>query len=193
MLLLTVLLLSSCGGAPPASGPIDYPIQPNPSWIKASPPGSAPVREEPHPDIVKQFGRPGAPIAAIRAAASCEDFVGSKLYDGFDLEVQPVGPDGEPVKKLGHLSVIVYQFRASTLSGMGRELMRWHVPASKMVPLWTGAFAGGSYRMKLAWTARPRADYVKMEVRFTTLDGLTFTELKTPDSVDQPRYRWLRK
>ena len=49
------------------------------------------------------------------------------------------------------------------------------------------------YRMKLAWTRRPLTDYVRMEVRFTTLDRKTFTVLKTPDSIEQPRYRWLYK
>jgi len=193
VLVLGVLLLPSCGMSSGMTGSVDYPNEPRPDWIKPSLPGGLPVRTLPHPDIVSQFGRPDAKVAGVRAAVAADDFHGSKLYDGFDLEVQPLGPDGKPVKKLGHLSVILYEFVANTRSGKGRELMRWYVPASDMVNLWTIAFAGGSYRMKLMWNARPRTDFVKMEVHFTTLDGLTFTELKTPDTVDQPRYRWLRK
>ena len=150
------------------------------------------MHDVPQVELVMQFGRPGARVAAIRVGVSADDFQGSKLYDGFDFELQPVGPDGKLVKKLGHLSVILYRFKAATRSGKGRELMRWHVPASRMINLWTGGFAGGRYRMKLALSARPRGKYVKMEGRFTTLDGWTFTELRTA-GIDQPRYRWLRK
>jgi len=193
VLVVSCLLLSACGGLPPRSTLVEHPTEWQDDWIRSSPRGSKPVQDLPRPDLVMQFGRPEARVAAIRVGVAADDFHGSKLYDGFDFELQPLGPDGRPVKKLGHLSVILYQFRARTLAGTGRELMRWHVPASKMVTLWTGGVAGGCYHMKLAWGARPRVKYVKMEVRFTTLDGMTYTELKTPDSLDQPRYRWLRK
>lgn len=192
---LLVLCVAAAGCvAPPAGlGPVDYPAEPESHWIKSGPPGSTPKHETPTDELVKDFAEDNVPVSAVRADASADNFHGSRLFDGFDFELQPLDPQGKPVKRLGHLSVILCEFNINKLSAKGRELMRWHVPASRMARLWTEGSAGECYHMKLAWTVRPLTDYVRMDVRFTTLDGKTFTVLKTPSSIDQPRYRWLHK
>ncbi|HUU43334.1 MAG TPA: hypothetical protein VMX57_06115 [Planctomycetota bacterium] len=192
-LVLLTLLVGACQAGPPGFKPVDYPAEPQQDWIRASAVGSKLTPENPTADQLRTFAGEDTEVVDIRAAALPDDFYGSTLFDGFDFTLQPLDATNHTVKKLGHLSITLYTFEASTFAGRGVELMRWHVPASRMQHLWETGFVDGSYHLKLAWTRRPDVDYVKMEVHFTTLDGKTFTTLITPSSIDQPRYRWLEK
>ncbi len=180
-------------GCQPGFGPVDYPENPEPDWILSHPAGSAPVIEGPTEEQIEDFAEEERPVAAIRMSADAMDFHGSKLFDGYDVVFQPLDSGERPVKRLGHLSVAFYEFDATTVHGKGFELMRWHVPASKMAELWQPGFVDEGYQMKFAWGERPIVRHVRMEVRFETLDGKVFTKLFTPESPDQPRYRWLHK
>lgn len=171
----------------------DWPAQPESHWVRSSAAGSTAVHDLPTVEQVQAFGEEPNPVVSIRAAASPDDFHGSKLFDGIDFVLQPLDAGNRPVRKLGHVTVILYQFDPDTLAGTGRELMRWHVSASRMRELWTDGGTDEGYHMKLGWTKRPTVKYVKTEVRFETLQGKRFTDLVMPGSIDQPRYRWLKK
>jgi len=191
-LLILCGMLVSCQAPPTTFVPVDYPSEPKVDWIQAGPAGVEAPAESWTPQQEQAFVGEMEPVTAIRAVASADDFHGSKLYDGFDLTVQPLDNDLRPVKRLGSLTVVLYDFHPDTLSGKAGELMRWHVPVSRMRTFWKMGPIDAAYRMKLAWTMRPTCDYVKMEVRFATVDAKVFTKLLTA-GIDQPRYRWLAK
>lgn len=193
VLVLLTLSLLSCQAPPPGFKPVEYASEPKDDWIRASAVGSTLTPEGPTEAQRRAFAEDAAEVVAVRASAAGDDFYGSKLFDGFDFMLQPVDARNRAVKKLGHLTVVLYAFEMNTLSGQGPELMRWHVPASRLHAFWQTSLVDGAYRMKLAWTRRPDIAHVKMEVRFTTLDARTHTKLITPSSIDQPRYRWLEK
>jgi hypothetical protein len=99
----------------------------------------------------------------------------------------------EAREKLARIAGIVLNYPGLKLEAEGEELMTWQVSASRLATLWSGSGADRGFRMKLAWDRRPLVEDVRMQVRFETLDGRAFTTLMTPGSVDQPRYRWLKK
>ena len=186
-------MLLSCQAPPTTFTPVDAPSEWQSDWVRAAPVGATTTAEQWDANAEAAFAGEVKTMTSVRATASPMDFYGSALFDGFDLTVQPLDNALRGVKRLGSLTVVLYDFDVDTLSGQGGELMRWHVPATQMRTLWKPGRFDAAYRMKLAWTRRPSCDYVKMSVRFTTFDGEVFALLITPGSIDQPRYRWLTK
>lgn len=188
--ILVVLILLSAG-CQPGFRSVEMPAEPDPDWIWS---GASIAQEEPlRLGDLAIFGENGGAVASIRAAASPDDFYGSKLYDGFDFTFQPLDETDRPVKKLGTLSVTLYTFKAGSLVAKGTELMSWHVPPSKLAGLWQQGMLERGYQMKLAFTKRPLVEYTCIDVQFETLKGRIFTCTLTAVSLDQPRYRWLKK
>ncbi len=190
---LLVIFAAGCVQPPATFRGVDYPATPAAEWVKSGPPWAAVDRSCPAEGDLRSFREDLWNVSALRVAASPEDFYGSKLFDGFDLTVQPLDDSNRVVKKLGHLTATLYRFEGDTYSGEGEPLMTWSVPASRMLRLWAEKGIDRGYRMKLAWHVRPMVKDVKLDVRFETLDGKTFSKIISAGSVDQPRYRWLDK
>jgi hypothetical protein len=190
--MLLVLCLAGAG-CQPASRSVALPAGQRADWIVSEPAGaSAPQEQTPWPDLTEAFGEAPLAVASIRASVSASDFYGNRLFDGFDLVVQPLERNDHPIRKLGRLTVVLHKFDPETLSGLGPELMCWHVEPARMVQLWKKTGIDEAYHMKLAWASRPSVNRVRMSIRFETPDGGDFTELRSED-IDQPRYRWLLK
>jgi hypothetical protein len=190
---LLVILCAAMGGCQPTFRAVDYPVQPHADWVRSGAAAAPHGRDLPTDAERKAFAEEAGAVTAIRVETAPEDFYGSKLYDGFDLLLEPLDAGDKVVRRLGHVDVTLYTFNAKTYSGKGRRLLEWYVPASRMVKFWQETGVDRGYHMKLAWASRPTVDTVKMEVRFETLDGEVFTRIVTAGSVDQPRYHWLLK
>ncbi len=184
--ILFVLFVAGCAQPPATFKPVDLPAQPKADWVF-----SGPAKEEPAASAT--FAEEPGAVSVIRVTAAAEDFYGSKLYDGFDVLVQPLDAQDRPVKRLGSMTATLYRFDAEGYSGEGEKLIEWHVSARRMAGLWAEGGLDRGFRMKLAWDRRPMVEDVKLDVKFVTQDGKAFEKIISAGSVDQPRYRWLEK
>lgn len=186
---ILILMLAGCAQPPATFKPVDYPAKPGADWVKSGLQVTYPEDGVRPVDFPEEPGK----VSAIRVTASAEDFYGSKLYDGFDVLVQPLDAQNKVLKKLGGIAATLYRFEGDTYEGKGEKLLEWVVPYYKIEKLWVEKGIDRGYRMKLAWDRRPMVNDVKLEVRFETVHGESFTKVISAGSVDQPRYRWLEK
>jgi hypothetical protein len=165
-------------------------------WVTvgAASPENATVSVAPGTMGARAFREDNAIVSTVEVSWGPADWMGDKLYDGFEAVVCPLDAKHEPVRKLGGVEAVLYEFNVKTVSEKGREMMRWSVPAAMMKEAWSDPAnlgAGGGFHLRLAWSKRPTVDYMVLEVTFVTLKGEKFVVRKGPVSVDQQRYRWM--
>ncbi|QDU60221.1 hypothetical protein Pan216_10600 [Planctomycetes bacterium Pan216] len=107
----------------------------------------------------------------VGRATGARDFEGDGVYDGFQIQVQPLDPEGDALKVPGRITVSLFQ---KGHLGKIEELGVWHAEGEVLRESWRAGLFGSCYSLDYLWQLPPTRKNLIASARFTTPDGRVF-------------------
>jgi len=104
-----------------------------------------------------------------------KDFDGDKKPDGLLVKFTPTGRNGEPVKKLGHVSLVAYGEQA----GEARKVLgEWKFAGAELARSWKQADTGDAYYVRVFLPVGGKQKDGLLKLVFVTRIGTRFESEK---------------